>query len=231
LIFEEKGIILYMEDLQVLIKEIKELLKEGLSPVLTSTMSKYPPLTPQKEKELFLSLQSTKSPSKKKEIHDTIVKHNLRLVNSIALKYSSMLQGEIGNIFQEGVFGLDRAIEKFDVSRGLKFSTIATFWIKDAITRVLGKEISRRQKEDIIDKIDQAISKREHPEESLIKKLDVQRILQTLPKREAEIMNLKWLEGWTYEEIGKKLGYSGPRILQIERKTLENLKDKFRRNM
>ena len=220
-----------MEDLQVLIKEIKELLKEGLSPVLTSTMSKYPPLTPQKEKELFLSLQSTKSPSKKKEIHDRIVKHNLRLVNSIALKYSSMLQGEIGNIFQEGVFGLDRAIEKFDVSRGLKFSTMATFWIKDAITRVLGKEISRRQKEDIIDKIDQAISKREHPEESLIKKLDVQRILQTLPKREAEIMNLKWLEGWTYEEIGKKLGYSGPRILQIERKTLENLKDKFRRNM
>jgi RNA polymerase primary sigma factor len=117
-----------------------------------ATIGREPLLTPSEEIELgnqvqkMMELIETKvnefSPQELKAIRvgrrakDRMIKANLRLVVSIAKKYQG--KGlELLDLIQEGSLGLERAVEKFDPSRGYKFSTYAFWWIRQSMTRAI----------------------------------------------------------------------------------------------
>ena len=94
----------------------------------------YPLLTKDQEVDLASRIELGDLNAKERMINS-----NLRLVVSIAKKY----QGDelaLIDLIQEGIFGLIRAVEKFDHRRGYKFSTYATFWIRQAIQRGLANK-------------------------------------------------------------------------------------------
>lgn len=97
-------------------------------------IGKIPLLTP--EEELALA-RKVKSGSKKAK--DQMAEANMRLVVSIAKRYVG--RGlDLLDLIQEGNTGLLRAVEKFDPDRGFKFSTYATWWIRQAITRAIADQ-------------------------------------------------------------------------------------------
>lgn len=97
-------------------------------------IGKIPLLTP--EEELALA-QRVKAGDKKAK--DQMAEANMRLVVSIAKRYSG--RGlDFLDLIQEGNTGLLRAVEKFDPDKGFKFSTYATWWIRQAITRAIADQ-------------------------------------------------------------------------------------------
>jgi RNA polymerase primary sigma factor len=85
------------------------------------------------DEEVVLAKRIERGDAAAKEL---MINSNLRLVISIAKRYQR--QGlPLGDIVQEGVIGLNRAVEKFDWRRGFKFSTYATWWIRQACQRAV----------------------------------------------------------------------------------------------
>lgn len=99
-------------------------------------IGQYPLIGAQEEKELAKRIQAGDLEAK-----GLLAKANLRLVVSIAKKYANRSPDlTLLDLIQEGNLGLFKAVDKFDWSKGFKFSTYATWWIRQSITRALADQ-------------------------------------------------------------------------------------------
>lgn len=128
-----------MEEIQLTEEDIDISIPEGISiddPVrmYLKEIGKVPLLSADEEIELAQKMEKGDSDAKKR-----LAEANLRLVVSIAKRYVG--RGMLFlDLIQEGNLGLIKAVEKFDYRKGYKFSTYATWWIRQAITRAIADQ-------------------------------------------------------------------------------------------
>ncbi|MDI9469718.1 MAG: RNA polymerase sigma factor RpoD [Bacillota bacterium] len=139
-------------------------------------------LTADEEKALAAAIEEGDMDAK-----DHLIEANLRLVVSIAKRYVGRGMSFL-DLIQEGNLGLLKAVDKFDYTKGFKFSTYATWWIRQAITRAIA---------------DQARTIRipVHMVETINKLIRIQRQLVQEHGRDAEVEELAEAMGMTVEKV------------------------------
>lgn len=155
--------------------------------VYLKEIGRVPLLTPEEEIELAIRIIDGDESAKKR-----LSEANLRLVVSIAKRYVGRGM-QFLDLIQEGNLGLIKAVEKFDYTKGFKFSTYATWWIRQAITRAIA---------------DQARTIRipVHMVETINKLVRIQRqLLQSLGREP------------TPEEIAEEMGLTPERVREIQK--------------
>lgn len=121
------------EDLEITADNVDQFADDSVKMYLRE-IGKIPLLSAEEELEL-----AQKAAKGNKKAKDKMVEANMRLVVSIAKRYSG--RGlDFLDLIQEGNTGLLRAVEKFDPEKGFKFSTYATWWIRQAITRAIADQ-------------------------------------------------------------------------------------------
>ena len=150
-------------------------------------IGKVPLLTAEEELDLAMRMEAGDIEAKKK-----LAEANLRLVVSIAKRYVGRGMSLL-DLIQEGNLGLIKAVEKFDYKKGFKFSTYATWWIRQAITRAIADQA-------------RTIRVPVHMVETINKLIRVSRqLLQELGREP------------TPAEIGKEMGFSEEKVREIQK--------------
>ena len=168
------------------------------------------------------------------EVKDLLIRCNMRLVTSIAKRHA----GQAENFFEllsDGNMSLMRAVEKFDFSRGNKFSTYASWAIMKNFARSIPDEKNRRERfvtgnEEVFD----AAEDKRTDEQEVIAAAEqasakVNRLLEHLEPREREIIRMRagldsGSDGMTLEKIGEKLGITKERVRQLNVRAMKKLR-------
>ena len=210
---------------------------------LLAESRRWPLLKPAEEVELAKRVERGDLAAKERMINS-----NLRLVVHVARKYQG--QGlPIGDLVQEGILGLIRAVEKFDWRKGFRFSTYGTLWIRQAIQRGLentsrtirlpvhmsqrARKVARIQRELTL-KLGHEPSDAEIADAAELTVEDawqssvLQSAIAELPEQERRVVELRFganPEGkqHTLGQAGKVLGVSAERTRQIEERALRRL--------
>ncbi|HTN00856.1 MAG TPA: sigma-70 family RNA polymerase sigma factor [Planctomycetaceae bacterium] len=169
-----------------------------------------------------------------RQVRNYIVSCNLRLLVSVA-GAAVQRPGELDDLVSEGQLALIRAVELFDYTRGLRFSTYATWAIRNTLARSQQKNARYRHRFAIgLDSggLDQPCDRSPEPEFSDVPPAPqvVQRLLRGLPDRERTVLELRF--GLTksgrelrFREIGEELGVSTERARQLVSRGLLKLQD------
>jgi RNA polymerase primary sigma factor/RNA polymerase sigma factor len=165
------------------------------------------------------------------KIKNEIVQANLRLVVSIAKRHVSGSEDFFG-LVSDGNMSLIRAVEKFDFSRGNKFSTYASWAIMKNFARTIPEEFKRRDRfrtsQDELFTSKQDVRSDEVGQESAqkVREQQIERILSRLDERERQIIVSRFgldhnREPLTLKEVGHEMGVTKERIRQLEARALD----------
>jgi RNA polymerase sigma factor (sigma-70 family) len=168
------------------------------------------------------------------QVKDILINCNMRLVTNIAKRHSSQ-NDNFFELLSDGNMSLIRAVEKFDYSRGNKFSTYASWAIMKNFARSIPDE--RHHQERYVtgheDLFDAATDNRSDEQEAVATaeqaKTRVNRLLDQLDPRDREIIRLRMGmddgEGLTLEQIGQRLGITKERVRQLNVRAMKKLRD------